>query len=117
MSIGNVGIIKLSHRYTNSRGITATIYYHRIIVNFRKLNIIGRSFLHILVDIPLGVFSQNIFPRNFSGVYLIAYGIVGTVSNIDPDKVYDYHTAFDIKPTEVMYNVDINANNKKNIKH
>ena len=36
-----------------------------------------------------------------------------TFSNIDPDKVYDYHTAFDIKPTEVVYNVDINANNKK----
>ena len=35
------------------------------------------------------------------------------VSNIDPDKVYDYHTAFDIKPLEVKYNVDINANNKK----
>ena len=31
----------------------------------------------------------------------------------DPDKVYDYHTAFDIKPTQVVYNVDINANNKK----
>ena len=40
------------------------------------------------------------------------------VSNIDPDKVYDYHTAFDIKPTEVVYNVDINANQKaiRNIK-
>ena len=38
---------------------------------------------------------------------------MGTFSNIDPDKVYDYHTAFDIKPTEVVYNVDINANNKK----
>ncbi|CAH3196324.1 unnamed protein product [Porites evermanni] len=38
--------------------------------------------------------------------------------NIDPDKVYDYHTAFDIKPKEVVYNVDINANQKeiKNIK-
>ena len=44
---------------------------------------------------------------------MIAYGIVGTVSNIDPDKVYDYHTAFDIKPTEVVYNVDINSNNTK----
>ena len=38
---------------------------------------------------------------------------MGTVSNIDPDKVYDYHTAFDIHPTQVVYNVDINANNKK----
>ena len=78
----------------------------------------GRSFLHILVDIPLPDFIQSIFPRNFSGVYLIAYDITGTVSNIDPDKVYDYHTAFDIHPTEVVYNVDINANQKeiKNIK-
>ena len=58
------------------------------------------------------------YPNVFKGVYMIAYGIVGTVSNIDPDKVYDYHTAFDIKPTEVVYNVDINANQKeiKNIK-
>ena len=49
----------------------------------------------------------------FTGVYIITYGITGTFSNIDPDKVYDYHTAFVIKSTEVIYNVDINANNKK----
>ena len=54
-----------------------------------------------------------IYQRQCSGVYMIAYGIVGTVSNLDPDKVYDYHTAFDIHPTEVVYNVDININNKK----
>ena len=49
---------------------------------------------------------------------MIAYGIVGTFANIDPDKVYDYHTAFDISPTEVKYNVDINLNQKsiKNIR-
>ena len=35
------------------------------------------------------------------------------VSNIDPDKVYDYHTAFDVQPKQVVYSVDINANNKK----
>ena len=43
---------------------------------------------------------------------MIAYRIMGTVSNIDPDKTYDYHTAFDIRPTEVVYNVDINANQR-----
>ncbi|CAH3193183.1 unnamed protein product [Porites evermanni] len=61
---------------------------------------------------------KSTFSRKFSGVYLIANGIMGTFSIIDPDKVYDYHTAFDIKPTEVVYNVDINANQKaiKNIK-
>ena len=33
-------------------------------------------------------------------------------------NVYDYHTASDIKPTEVLFNVDINANQKaiRNIK-
>ena len=30
-----------------------------------------------------------------------------------PQKTYDYHTAFDIKPTEVLYNVDLDMNRKK----
>ena len=55
----------------------------------------------------------SIYPKNFAGVYLIAYGIIGKVSNIDPDKVYDYYSAFDVQKTQVVYNVDINANNKK----
>ena len=113
LSIGNVGIRKLSHRYTDSKGQTKVMYYHRIIVNFRKLSSGNRFFLHILVDINKRGYNISKYPRIFKGVHMIAYGIIGTVSNIDPDKVYDYHTAFDIKPTEVMYNVDINANQKK----
>ena len=113
LSIGNVGIRKLSHRYTDSTGKTQTMYYHRIIVNFRKLSSGNRFFLHILVDISRRGYNIYKYPIIFQGVYIIAYGIVGTFSNIDPDKVYDYHTAFDIKPTEVVYNVDINANQKK----
>ena len=89
------------------------MYYHRIIVNFKKLSSGNRFFLHILVNIPQDGTDLAVYPRQFSGVYIITYGIVGTFSNIDPDKVYDYHTAFDIKPTQVVYNVDINANNKK----
>ena len=113
LSIGNVGIRKLFHRYTDPKGQTQTMYYHRIIVNFRKLSSGNKFFLHILVDISKKGYNIYKYPRIFQGVYLIAYGIVGTFSNVDPDKVYDYHTAFDIKPTEVAYNVDINANNKK----
>ena len=119
LAIGNVSVKKLSHRYTDSKGKTKIMYYHRIIVNFRKLPSGGyRYFLHILVDIDKRGYGIYRYPKGFKGVYMIAYGIVGTVSNIDPDKVYDYHTAFDIKPTEVVYNVDINANQKeiKNIK-
>ena len=118
LSIGNVSIRKLSHRYTNSRGQAQFMYYYRMIINFRKLSTGNRFFLHISVNIPQSGTDLAVYPRQFTGVYMIAYGIVGTFSNIDPDKVYDYHTAFDIKPTEVVYNVDINANKKviKNIK-
>ena len=113
LSIGNVSVRKLSHRYSDSKGQTQFMYYHRIIVNFRKLSSGNKFFLHILVNIPQDGTDLAVYPRQFSGVYMITYGIVGTTSNLDPDKVYDYHTAFDIKPTEVVYNVDINANNKK----
>ena len=115
LSIGNVSVRKLSHRYSDSKGQTHFMYYHRIIVNFKKLSSGNKFFLHILVNIPQDGTDLAVYPRQFLGVYVVVYGIVGTFSNIDPDKVYDYRTAFDIKPTQVVYNVDINANNKKNI--
>ena len=118
LTIGNVGVRKLSHRYSDSKGQTQFMYYHRIIVNFKKLSSGSRFSLHILVNIPQDGTDLAVYPRQFLGVYTIAYGITSTVSNIDPDKAHDYHTAFDIHPREVVYNVDINANQKaiKNIK-
>ena len=113
LSIGNVGIRKLTQRYITSTNKVEFMYYHRIIINFRKLSSGNRFFLHYLVNIPQDGTDLAIYQRQFSGVYIIAYGILGTTSNLDPDKTYDYHTAFDIHPTEVEYNVDINANNKK----
>ena len=118
LTIGNLSIRKLSHRYNDSRGRAQFMYYHRIIINFRKLLSYSRFFLHVSVNIPQSGTDLLVYPRQFTGVYMIAYGIVGTFANIDPDKVYDYHTAFDISPTEVKYNVDINLNQKsiKNIR-
>ena len=113
LSIENVSVKKLSHRYITSANRVEFMYYHRIIVNFKKLSTGNKFFLHFLVNIPQEGTDLAVYPSQFVGVYLITYGIVGKISNIDPDKVYDYHTAFDIKPTEVVYNVDINANNKK----
>ena len=113
LELDNVSVKKLQHRYIDSKGQTQFMYYHRIIVNFKKLTTGNRFFLHILVNIPQDGNDLSVYPIQFSGVYIIAYGIMSKVSNIDPDKVYDYHTAFDIQPTQVVYNVDINANNKK----
>ena len=112
LTIGNVSVRKLSHRYLDTKNQPKFMYYHRIIVNFRNLSSGNKFFLHILVNISQTGTDLAVYPRQFSGVYMIVYGIVGTVRNVDPDKVYDYHTAFYIKSTEVVYNVDINANQK-----
>ena len=53
------------------------------------------------------------YPQNWTKNYVIAYRILGQLSDVDADKVYDYHTPFDIKPTEVSYNVDINLKQKR----
>ena len=89
------------------------MYYHRVIINFKKLKTGNRFFIHILGNISNNGNDLSVYPMQFSGVYMIAYGIMSKVSNIDPDKVYDFHNSFDVKPTQVVYNVDINANNKR----
>ena len=89
-----------------------------MIINFKKTAPSHPYFLHLLVDIPQVRGDLSAYPKNFTGTYIVAYGIQGQASDVDADKVYDYHTAFDIKLTEVSFNVDINANQKsiRNIK-
>ena len=113
LKLENVSVKKLQHSFTDSKSQTQFMYYHRVIINFKKLTTGSRFFIQILVNIPNNGNDLSVYPLQFSGVYMIAYGIMSKVSNIDPDKVYDYHTGFDVKPTQVVYNVDINANNKK----
>ena len=113
LQLGNVSVKKLQHSFIDSKSQTQFMYYHRVIINFKKLTTGSRFFIHILVNIPNNGNDLSVYPLQFSGVYMVAYGIMSKVSNIDPDKVYDYHTGFDVKPTQVVYNVDINANNKK----
>ena len=112
LKLGNVSVKKLQHSFTDSKNQTQFMYYHRVIINFKKLTTGSRFFIHILVNIPNNGNDLAVYPLQFSGVYMIAYGIMSKVSNIDPDKVYDYHKSFEIYRTQVKYNVDINANNK-----
>lgn len=88
------------------------MYYHRLIINFKKTAQSHPYFLHLLVDIPQVGSDLGVHPKNWTTNYVIAYGILGQVSDTDADKVYDYHTAFYIKPTKVLFNVNINANQK-----
>ena len=111
LQLGNVSVKKLQHSFTDSKSQTQFMYYHRVIINFKKLTTGSRFFIHILVNIPNNGNDLAVYPLQFSGVYMIAYGIMSKVSNIDPDKVYDYHKSFEIFRTQVKFNVDINANN------
>ena len=112
LQLGNVSVKKLQHSFIDSKSQTQFMYYHRVIINFKKLTTGSRFFIHILVSIPNNGNDLAVYPLQFSGVYMIAYGIMSKVSNIDPDKVYDYHKSFEILGSQVKYNVDINANNK-----
>ena len=113
LQIENINIRKLTHRYTDSTSQTQNMYYHKAIVNFKKLSSGNKFFLHIQVKIPQTGSDLTTYPQQFLGSYMVVYGILGKFNNIDPDKVYDYHKAFVIQPTQVVYNVDINTNNKK----
>ena len=70
--------------------------------------------LHLYVNIPQVGIDLNTYPTNWTNNWMMtAHGVFGKVSSIDPQKTYDYHTAFDIKPREVVYNVDLDMNRKK----
>ena len=86
LSIENVSVKKLYHSYSDPKGQAQFMYYHRIIVNFKKLSSGNKFSLHFLVNIPQDG-DLAVYPRQFSGVYIITYGILGKISNTDPDKV------------------------------
>ena len=102
---------KLTHTYYYPSGTINNMYYHRVIVSFTK-NSSGRSFFHVTVNMPEVGGDMSSYPSEFSKFYVIVYGINGAVGNIDPDRSYDYHTAFDVQSSQVTYNVPINMNNR-----
>ena len=70
-------------------------------------------FLHVQNIMAQAGSDLNTYPTNFDKYYLITYGILGETMDLNPNKPYDYHTAFDVQPTKVVYNVDLDMNQKK----
>ena len=112
VSVAGFTVQKFSHRYTNSSGNTAYMYYIKIIVNFQK-TVANLYSLDLYVNIPQTGIDLNNYPQNWTDNWMIAHGVFGKVSSIDSQNTFDYHTAFDIKPTEVVYNVNLDMNRKK----
>ena len=112
VTITNTNSRAFQHLYTDNRGNHKTIIYHRLITTFYKSG--GNPhILHINVEIPQRGSDLSSYPSQYNKVYIIAYGVIGVSFDINANEVYDYHTAFDIKPTEVVYNVDLDMNRKK----
>ena len=104
---------KYSHEYRTSSNQVEYMYYHKLLVTFSKTASSTPYFLHIQDVMAQSGIDLNTYPTNFNKYYLITYGILGKTMDLVPNKTYDYHTAFDIKPTEVVYNVDLDMNRKK----
>ena len=69
--------------------------------------------LQLLVDIPQDGTDLQTYPEHFTGNYEIAYGILRSSTSLNADKIYDFHTAFDIEPTKVKMNAPIDMNRQK----
>ena len=117
VTVKNWHVSKYSHEYRTSSNQVEYMYYHKLLVTFSKTASSTPYFLHIQDVMAQSGIDLNKYPTNFNKYYLIAYGILGETMDLDPNKTYDYHTALDIKRTEVVYNVDLDMNRKKILKH
>ena len=113
LAIGNVEAKNFCQRYIDSSNNVKYIYYHRRIVNFRKTAADPLYQLHLLVEIPQDGIDLQTCPQTFTENYIIAYGIIGAESDLDEDKIYDYHAAYEIKPTKVKKNVPLDMNGQR----
>ena len=89
------------------------MYYHRVIVSFRKTAANPCYQLQLFVDIPQDGTDLQTYPEHFTGNYEIAYGILRSSTDLNGDKIYDFHTAFDIEHTKVKMNAPIDMNRQK----
>ena len=116
LTIGNVEVKKKNfHRYIDSNNNVEYIYCHRVIVNFGKTAANQLYQLHLLVEILQDGTDLQTYPQQFTESYIIAYGIIGAESDLDADKIYEYHTPYEIKPTKVKKNVPLDINGQRRL--
>ena len=88
------------------------MYYTRFIISVKKTAYSAPHSLHVKVDIKKAGNDRGTYAAKWTQNYIVAYELLGKYTTIDPG-LYDFHTAFDVKPTKVVYNVDLVMNRKK----
>ena len=76
VSVAAFTVQKFSHRYKNSSGNTAYMYYIKLIVNFQK-TVANLYSLDLYVNIPQAGIDLNTYPKNWTNNWMIAYGVFG----------------------------------------
>ena len=113
VTVQNWQVNKYSHEYKTSSNQVEYMYYYKLVVTFSKTASPTPYFPHIQNIMAQAGTDLNTYPNNFDKYYLIAYGILGETMDLDPNKTYNYHTAFDIQPTRVVYNVDLDMSRQR----
>ena len=111
MTIGGSISRKFSHKYTTSAGQVEYNSYIRFIVNFKKTVESAPYSLHVKVDIKKVGNDLSTYASKWTQNYIVANCLQDKFTTIDPG-LYDYYTAFHIKPTKIIYNVDLDMNTK-----
>ena len=70
LTVGNVEVKNNSHRYIDSNNNVEYIYYHRVIVNFRKTAADQLYQLHLLVEILQDGIDLQTYPQQFTESYI-----------------------------------------------
>lgn len=85
VSVAGFTVQKFSHRYTNSSGNTAYMYYIKIIVNFQK-TVANLYSLDLYVNIPQSGIDLNTYPKHWTNNWMIAYGVLEKCHRLIPKK-------------------------------
>ena len=101
-----------TYHYNDNGGQSRQSCYWRSLISLTKTGN-NPHIVHIKVQMDQKGSDLSSYPSLYDRIYVIAYGISGFALDIDSNKVFDYHNAFNIEPTKVTYNVDIDMNNKK----
>ena len=107
-------VSKFTHEYKTSSNHREFMYYHKVVVVFIKTTSSTLCFLHVENTIAQAGSDLGVYPTRFNKILpsSIWYSWRNNHQDLDPNKTYDYHKAFDIKPTKVVYNVDPDMNKK-----
>ena len=115
LTIGTVEVKKFSNRNIDSSNNQEYMYYHRVTVNFRKTAADPLYQLHSFAEIPQEGIDVQTYHQELTENYIIAYGIIGAESDLDADKIHDFHTAYEIKSTKEKMNVPLDMNGQRTL--